>query len=278
MANALSPTMTVRDFENGYWYLEQLKDFAERIGIPAAKKLRKDELEKAIVVFLRTGNAALPTKRSLRKTGVKDVERGLNLKLRIENYTSNRETKDFIVEQARLMAPDVREKSGVWYRLNRWREEQITSGEHPTYGDLVRQYIALNKMQRFERVPHGRYINFVADFLAADKRATRAEAIAAWNRAQEARRPQGLCVVGQGASEAQGKEMEENGSRRRRKGNCHGAGRNVTGGSTTRIHQERSRCSIPGKRRRSLGRVLYAASRVHATTPATPCVRERLAW
>src|SRR5438034_11849596 len=50
---------------------------------PAAKKLRKDELEKAIVAFLRTGEAALPTKRSLRKTGVKDVERDLNRKLRI---------------------------------------------------------------------------------------------------------------------------------------------------------------------------------------------------
>ncbi len=203
MANALSPTMTLREFENGYWYLDQLKDFAERIGIPAAKKLRKDELEKAIVAFLRTGNAALPTKRSLRRTGVKDVERGLSLKLRIENYTSNRETKDFIVEQARLMAPDVREKSGVWYRLNRWREEQITSGKHPTYGDLVRQYIALNKMPRFERVPHGRYINFVADFLDAENGATRAEAIAAWTRAQGARRPEELCVVGQGASEPQ---------------------------------------------------------------------------
>ena len=35
-------------------------------------------------------------------------------------------------------------------------------------------------MQRFERVPHGRYINFVADFLEADKTTTRAEAIAAW--------------------------------------------------------------------------------------------------
>jgi hypothetical protein len=185
MADALSPTMTVRDFENGYWYLDQLKNFAERIGIPAAKKLRKDELEKAIVAFLRTGNAALPTKRSLRKTGVKDVERGLNLKLQIENYTSNRETKDFIVEQAGMMAPDVREKSGVWYRLNRWREEQILSGEHPTYGDLVRQYIVLNKMQRFERVPHGRYINFIADFLAADTSATRAEAIAAWKELKE---------------------------------------------------------------------------------------------
>jgi hypothetical protein len=180
MAHALSPTMTMREFENGYWYLDQLKDFAERIGIPAARKLRKDELEKAIVAFLRTGNAALPTKRSLRRTGVKDVDRGLNLKLRIENYTSNRETKDFIIEQARLMAPDVREKSGVWYRLNRWREEQITSGENLTYGDLVRQYVALNKMPRFEKVPHGRYINFVADFLEGDDRATRTEAIVAW--------------------------------------------------------------------------------------------------
>jgi hypothetical protein len=172
--------MTVRDFENGYWYLTQLKDFGERIGIPAAKQLRKDELERAIVTFLRTGNAVLPTERSLRKTGVKDVERGLHLKLRIGNYTSNRETKDFIVQQARMMAPQVREKSGVWYRLNRWREEQITRGEHPTYGDLVQRYIALNKMQRFERVPYRCYINFVADFLEADKRATRAEAIAAW--------------------------------------------------------------------------------------------------
>ena len=177
--------MTVREFENGYWYLDQLKTFAERIGIPAASKLRKDELETAIVTFLRTGNAASPTRRSLRKTGVKDVERGLTLKLRIENYTSNRATKDFIVEQARMMAPDVREKSGVWYRLNRWREERITSGGRPTYGDLVRRYIALNKMQRFERVPHGRYINFVADFLGADKGATRAEAIAAWTTLKE---------------------------------------------------------------------------------------------
>jgi hypothetical protein len=72
------------------------------------------------------------------------------------------------------MAPDVREKSGVWYRLNRWREEQIASGARPTYGDLVRQYIALNKMDRF-----------VADFFEANKRATRAEAIAAWTGLKE---------------------------------------------------------------------------------------------
>jgi hypothetical protein len=185
MAGTLSPTMTLRDFENGYWYLDQLKNFAELIGIPAAKKLRKDELEKAIVAFLRTGKSALPTKRSVRKTGVKDVDRGLNLKLRIEHYTSNRETKDFIVHQARLIAPEVREKSGVWYRLNRWREERITSGKHPTYGDLVRQYIALNKMERFEKIPYRCYINFVAEFLAAEDGVTRTEAIAAWTEIKE---------------------------------------------------------------------------------------------
>jgi hypothetical protein len=185
MATVLSPAMTVRDFENGYWYCDQLKNFAERLGIPAAKKLRKDELEKAIVVFLRTGKAGLPTTRSLRRVGMKDVERGLTLKLRIENYTCNRDTKNFIVEQGRMMAPAVREKSGVWYRLNRWREEQIASGERLTYGDLVRRYITLNKMERFERIPLDCYINFVADFLNADKTATRAEAITAWTELKE---------------------------------------------------------------------------------------------
>lgn len=45
----------------------------------------------------------------------------------------------------------------------------------------MRQDIALNRVERFEKVPHGRYINFVAEFLAANKGVTRAEAIAAWN-------------------------------------------------------------------------------------------------
>lgn len=180
MAGTLSPTMTLREFENGYWYLHDLRAFAIQIGIPEAKRLRKDEIERAIVTFLSTGTVNLPTKRALRKNGAKDLERGLSLNLRIEHYTSNRETKDFIVREARKLAPEVREKSGVWYRLNRWREEQITNGNGPTYGDLVRHYVALNRVERFDKVPHGRYINFVAEFLAAEKNSTRSEAIAAW--------------------------------------------------------------------------------------------------
>jgi hypothetical protein len=180
MASRLFPTMTLVEFKNGYWYLDDLKDFANRIGIPSATRLRKDEIEQAIVAFLRTGAATLPTKRALRKTGPKDLERGLSLKLRIEHYTSNRETKDFIVREARKMAPEVCEKSGVWYRLNRWREEQITNGNRPTYGDLVKQYVALNRVERFDKIPHGRYINFVAAFLAGERNGTRSDAIAAW--------------------------------------------------------------------------------------------------
>ena len=172
--------MTLREFTNGYWYLDALRDLASQIGIPEATKLRKDEIERAIVAFLRTGTVSLPTKRALRKTGVKDLERGLSLKLRIEHYTSNRETKDFIARAGRKVAAEVREKSGVWYRLNRWREEQITNGNRPTYGDLVQCYVALNRVKRFDKVPHGRYINFVAAFLAAEKSATRSDAIAAW--------------------------------------------------------------------------------------------------
>jgi SAP domain-containing protein len=180
MAGNLSAQMTLREFENGYWYLDELKGFARQIGVPGAAKLRKDEIERAIVAFLRTGSPGLSTKRSLQKTGVKDIERGLNLTLEIGHYVSNRETKDFIIREAKKQAPDVREKSGVWYRLNRWREERITNGNRPTYGDLVQQYIALNEVERFEKVPHGRYINFVAEFLAAEKDGTRADAIAAW--------------------------------------------------------------------------------------------------
>ena len=48
------------------------------------------------------------------------------------------------------------------------------------YGDLVEQFIALNSAERFERVPHGRYINFLADYHAAERDASREDALAAW--------------------------------------------------------------------------------------------------
>lgn len=175
--------MTVTQFENGYWYVKELKTFAETIGIPSAGKLRKDELEIAIVLFLRTGKVQSPTKRSLTRSGVRDVERGLSLRLAVINYTNDTETKEFLEQEVQRRAPGLKRKSGARYRLNRWREQQLTKGVQITYRDLVNEYVRLNQTaESFEHIPHGRYINFAADFLAAEKNATRANAIKAWKR------------------------------------------------------------------------------------------------
>jgi hypothetical protein len=130
---------------------------------------------------LQTKRVACPTKRILSKSGIRDIEKGLSLTLPVVNYTSNRETKDFIVREAKKLEPDLRRRSGARYRLNRWREEQLTKGAKITYGDLVKQYVTLNQTEgRFARIPSGRYINFLSDFLSSENGATKDEALKAW--------------------------------------------------------------------------------------------------
>ena len=176
----LSASMTLTQFDNGYWYATELKEFAERVGIPSASKLRKDELEKAIKHFLRTGKTEPPTKRNLSKSGIKDVERGLSLNLPVAVYTNDKETKSFLEREAQKLAPGLKRKSGARYRLNRWREEQLINGIKLTYGGLVKEYVRLCQMKAFSQIPQVRYINFMSDFLASEKGATREQAIQAW--------------------------------------------------------------------------------------------------
>ncbi len=178
----LSPKMTVAEFDAGYWYCSELKGFAKEIGVPQSSKLRKDELEKAIRSFLKTGKVKLPTRRNLSRGNEKDSDAGLSPRKRVRNYTNNRETKDWIVEHAKRLNPDFKERSGSRYRLNRWREEQITEGNPITYGDLAKQYVILNEPDlAYEKIPTGRYINFLSEFLKKEKGATREEAIACWH-------------------------------------------------------------------------------------------------
>ncbi len=177
----LTPSMTLKEFENGYWYATELKELADGIGVPSAGKLRKDELEKSIKLFLETGEVKKPTGRSLSSSGLKDVERGLRLDLPVENYTNDKETKDFLEREARKRMPGFKRRSGVRYRLNRWREEQIARSVKITYSELVAEYVHLNQTEgAFVRIAHARYINFMSDFLAAEKGATRDDAVKAW--------------------------------------------------------------------------------------------------
>ncbi len=144
--------MTLTQFDNGYWYATELKEFAETIGIPSAGKLRKDELEKAITLFLKTGE-------------------------------TRNATKDFLEREAQKLAPGLKRKSGVRYRLNRWREERLVKGVKLTYGDLVKEYVRLNQTREdFAQIPIRCYVNFLSDFFAAQKGATRAQAMNAWRK------------------------------------------------------------------------------------------------
>jgi hypothetical protein len=173
--------MTEEQFDNGYWYATELKAFATRIGLPSAGKLRKDELEKAIRHFIRNSEVKPLVKRSLSKSGVKDLDTGLSLDLPVVNYTSNRATKDFIEQEAARLEPGFRRKPGTRYLLNRWREEQLSAGKRITYRDLVKQAISLNKTKTGPlRVEHGRYINFISDYMAHHSGATQSEAVRAW--------------------------------------------------------------------------------------------------
>jgi hypothetical protein len=173
--------MTVIQFDNGYWYTTELKDFANAIGIPFANRLRKDELESAIQLFLKTGKIKSPHQRSFSPPGTKDVDLGLSLELPVAVYTNDKQTKEFLDKEAQKIAPGLKRKSGVRYRLNRWRDRQLANDVRITYGDLVRQYVRLNQTKGpFAQIPHGRYINFLSDFLKAEKGATREQAVKAW--------------------------------------------------------------------------------------------------
>ena len=175
--------MTVRQFENGYWYATQLKDFGDAIGIPSAKRLRKDELENAIRSFLATGEVRTLTTRNLSSSGMKDVERGLTLDLQVVRFTNDTETKSFLEREAQKRVPGLRRKSGVRYRFNRWRERQLAKGTRLTYRDLVDEYVRLNQTPGgFAQIPQVRYVNFLSDFFTAEKGATREQAIKAWKQ------------------------------------------------------------------------------------------------
>jgi hypothetical protein len=173
--------MNLADFDNGYWYATELKSFATSLGVPSASRLRKDELERAIKSYLQFGKLSSSPKRSLAVTTVRDTDRSLRPQRRVVGYVNNAETKSFLEREARKLSPDYRRRSGARYRLNRWREQQIANGVPITYRDLVREYVRLSRPdERFDRIPHGRYINFVSDYVAANPGATTAQAAKAW--------------------------------------------------------------------------------------------------
>ena len=123
MATVLSKRMSLRAFENGYWYHTELVEFGKQLGLPAAHRMRKNELESAISAYLTTGRPPNTISSKPMKKGVKDLDRGLTLDLVIANYTSNRQTKGFIIREAQRKNPSAKEKSAIFSRISMRRKK-----------------------------------------------------------------------------------------------------------------------------------------------------------
>lgn len=181
MTKKLSKRMSLSSFENGYWYLIDLKEFAKKIEIQNYSKLRKDQLEKEISYYLRNGKIRRRKVSAIKQSKLtKDSDKKLSLKTQIKNFTNDKVTKEFIEAQALRKEPNLPKKSGCKYWLNRWREENLSKGNKITYGDLVNEYIRLRKTKgNFPQIPSTKFNNFVQDYLANNE-GTRAQAMKEW--------------------------------------------------------------------------------------------------
>ena len=62
----LTKTITEQQFDNSYWYVDEIKSFAKELGIANSSKLRKDELEALIKNYLRTGKFGIAQRKNIR--------------------------------------------------------------------------------------------------------------------------------------------------------------------------------------------------------------------
>ena len=170
---------TVADFISGYWYASELKQFARDIGVPNSSKLRKDQLEEIIKIYIQTGSVAVSFKKPVTRKAKSD---NLDLQEYIQHYVSNKKTKSFIMDEALKLCPNLPKKSGVWYWTNRWREEQFEKKRKITYLNLVQHFVQLSTQEgRLPQIPSARFNNFITDFLAANE-GGREQAQAAWEQ------------------------------------------------------------------------------------------------
>ena len=174
--------MTTKEFENNYWYMSELKALAKSFKIPFNSKIRKDQLEKMIIQFLETGTVS---KKQVVRSKSPNIDI-LNNNSCVENFCNSKETWAFIHREMDCLAHGLKPKSGAKYWLNRWIENKLSSGEKLTYGDVICEYIRLNKTEeKLPQIPSCKFNNFISDYLANEKNGTREEALKAWNELKD---------------------------------------------------------------------------------------------
>ena len=169
--------MTIKEFENKYWYMSELKALAKSLEIPFDSRTRKDQLEDMIIQFLEIGTVNKKNSFRIKNRNI-DI---LNNHSYVKNFRNKKETWEFINSEMDKRVPGLKPKSGAKYWLNRWIENKLSNGEKITYNDVVCEYIRLNKTEeKFPQIPSCKFNNFISDYLANEKNATRKNALEAW--------------------------------------------------------------------------------------------------
>ena len=174
--------MTIKEFENKYWYMSELKALAKSLEIPFDSRTRKDQLEDMIIQFLEIGTVNKKNSFRIKNRNI-DI---LNNHSYVKNFRNKKETWEFINSEMDKRVPGLKPKSGAKYWLNRWIENKLSHGEKITYNDVICEYIRLNKMEgKLPQIPSCKFNNFISDYLANEKNATREAALAAWNKLKD---------------------------------------------------------------------------------------------
>jgi len=174
--------MTIKEFENKYWYMSELKELAKSLKIPFDSKTRKDQLEEMIFQFLQTGIVSKKNSSKIKSCNV-DI---LDLNSFVDDFRNTKETWKFINTEMDKRAPGLKIKSGAKYWLNRWIENKLSHGEKITYNDVICEYIRLNKTEgKLPQIPSCKFNNFISDYLANEKNATREDALEAWKKLKD---------------------------------------------------------------------------------------------
>ena len=174
--------MTIQEFENKYWYMNELKVLAKSLGISFDSKTRKDQLEQMIIQFLETGTVNKKHGSRSKNWNIDTLDNSSY----VENFSNKKETWEFIHSEMNSRVPGLKPKSGAKYWLNRWIENKLSHCEKITYNDVICEYIRLNKTEgKLPQIPSCKFNNFISDYLANEKNATREEALEAWNKLKD---------------------------------------------------------------------------------------------
>ena len=162
--------------------MSELKALAKLLEIPFGSKIRKDQLEQMIIQFLETGTVNKKHGSRSKNWNIDTLDNSSY----VENFSNKKETWEFIHSEMNSRVPGLKPKSGAKYWLNRWIENKLSSGEKLTYGDVICEYIRLNKTEeKLPQIPSCKFNNFISDYLANEKNGTREEALKAWNELKD---------------------------------------------------------------------------------------------